>query len=95
MTSSSAARALDDPKTPDEELKRIARDLFLTGETGETLWDDAYLAIAADAPAMAEFRELAAIWPSISHSRQQRIQYARDQYHLSRLEEAHAAESNA
>jgi transcriptional regulator with XRE-family HTH domain len=78
---------LDDPKCGSGALRQIAFDVFMTAETEETLWHDAFLAVAASGHDASELRDLIAAWPSISPERRELLlRFARDQVALSRAE---------
>jgi transcriptional regulator with XRE-family HTH domain len=86
----SVARAravVDDPGSKPADLRRVAFDVFMTAETEETLWHDAYLALESAGHDASELRELIAAWPTINTERRRYLlQFARDQVALSRAE---------
>jgi transcriptional regulator with XRE-family HTH domain len=83
-----------DENSSDDLIGQVACTVFLTLETEETLWDDAFLLAAAEGEHNTDLREIAQLWPSISIERRPTVlAFLRDQATLSRLEfDRHVAE---
>jgi transcriptional regulator with XRE-family HTH domain len=79
--------AAADSSTEEQTLRLVAQKIFLTAETEETLWHDAYLALPAQGAEAEALRELIGAWPLVSGARRERVlEYVRDQVALSRAE---------
>jgi transcriptional regulator with XRE-family HTH domain len=79
--------AVSEPSSDESTLRRVAQEIFLTAETEETLWHDAYLALPAQGTQAEALRELVSAWPLVNAERRERIlEYVRDQVDLSRAE---------
>jgi len=79
--------SLADPSTSEDDLRLLAFNVFMAGETNETLWDDAYLALGTQGTGSRELQELVSLWTTLSEERQQRVaEFVRDQAELSRVE---------
>jgi transcriptional regulator with XRE-family HTH domain len=85
-----AARStLEDAQVSDEVMRLLAYEVFLMGETTETLWDDAYLALGGQGENARDLQELVSLWPSLVADRQRRVlEFLRDQARLSQQEDA-------
>ena len=81
-----AMRAVVETTTSTEsEIVAVAARVFLTAETEETLWHDAYLSLPTQGEGVEDLRELVAAWPTIDAARRVRVlDFARDQVALSR-----------
>jgi transcriptional regulator with XRE-family HTH domain len=80
-------RKVGSPKTTRRELNEVAFDMFMVGDTEETLWHDAYLAVEVTGEETKDLRELISLWPTIDRGRRARVvECARDQAKLSRIE---------
>lgn len=79
--------AATDASTDEQTLRRVAQQIFLTAETEQTLWHDAYLALPAQGNEAEALRELISAWPLVSATRRDRVlEYVRDQVALSRAQ---------
>jgi transcriptional regulator with XRE-family HTH domain len=79
--------AVTDSSTDEQTLRAVAQKLFLTAETEETLWHDAYLALPAQGNEAEALRDLIGAWPLMNPTRRVRVlEYVRDQVALSRVE---------
>jgi transcriptional regulator with XRE-family HTH domain len=85
-----AARAvLEDPAATLQQLQQVAYEVWITPETHETLWDEAFFALAAPSESDHGLQELVAVWPLITRDRRAwLLQAARDQLQLARQEYA-------
>jgi transcriptional regulator with XRE-family HTH domain len=82
-----AREAINDPSTTLKQLQQIAYDVWMSGETAETLWDDAFRALAEPGESDDELQEIVAAWPAISTQRRAwLLQAARDHVVLSHKE---------
>ena len=83
-----------DENSTDDLIDQVACNVFLTLETEETLWDDAFMLAGAEGEHNTDLREIAQLWPSISIERRPTVlAFLRDQATLSRLEfDRHVAE---
>mgnify|MGYP001167391280 CR=1 FL=1 len=80
-------RIVGDSKASPSDLRGVAADVFLTAETEETLWHDAYLALPTQGEGAEDLRELVSAWPSVDPGRRVRVlEFVRDQVALSRLD---------
>jgi transcriptional regulator with XRE-family HTH domain len=83
-----AARKLTaDPSATLEQLQELAFDVWLGGESGETLWDDLYAVLPALGENQAELRAVVSSWSWLSTERRRRVvEFVRDQVELSKRE---------
>lgn len=84
-----ARAAIADPSVTLERLQDLAFDVWWSGETVETLWEDLYGVLPALGEYETDLRDIVGAWPSISFERRRRVvQFVRDQLQLSQQEEA-------
>lgn len=89
-------RIIGDSKSSPADIRGVAADVFLTAETEETLWHDAYLALPTQGEGAEELRELVSAWPSVDASRRARVlEFVRDQVALSRADFANEVGSDS
>lgn len=80
-------RIVGDSKASPSDIRGVAADVFLTAETEETLWHDAYLALPTQGEGAEDLQELVSAWPSVDADRRVRVlEFVRDQVALSRVD---------
>ena len=82
-----ARQLLADPATSEDAIRQLALEVFLTPDTEETQWQEAYLGTLAEGEQGRELRELIQQWAYISAERRKRVvDFVHDQAELSRRE---------
>ena len=84
---------LQDAEATDDDIRRIAADMYSVAETDETLWDDSYALALGRGTDAAQLLELMGIWRYIGERRLQFLEYGRSLRRLADLEYLAEAES--
>ncbi len=82
-----ARRLLENAASSDEDVRRLAVDVFQTAETAETLWSDSWIEELRDRTEDEDLRHLVVLWQGLPAPRRTKVlDYLADQAALGRRE---------